>query len=42
MRQYKGYEIETFGSGYTVYYMGDEIFFDTLEESMRFIDDVTE
>lgn len=35
---YKGYEIEVFGSGYTVFYEGDEIYFDTEEEAKAFID----
>lgn len=39
---YKGYEIEVFGSGYTVFYEGDEIFFDTQEDAKAFIDEVEE
>lgn len=36
---YKGYEIETFGPGYTVFFEGDEIYFDTEEEAKAFIDE---
>lgn len=42
MLQYKGYEIDRFinGStmGFVVDYAGDEVFFDTVEEAMEFID----
>lgn len=37
---YKGYEIENFGSGYTVCYQGDEIHFETIEEAKMFIEGV--
>jgi hypothetical protein len=36
---YKGYEIEAFGSGYTVFFCGDEIYFDTEDEAKAFIDE---
>jgi hypothetical protein len=39
---YKGYEIEIFGSGYTVFYEGDEIYFDSQEAAKAFIDEVEE
>lgn len=42
MTEYKGYEIETFGNGYTVFYQGDEIYFDTEAEAKAFIDEVSE
>lgn len=29
--------IEKFGNGYTVYYMGDDVYFDTYEEAEQFI-----
>ena len=35
---YKGYEIEIFGSGFIVFFEGDEIYFDTEEEAKAFID----
>jgi len=39
---YKGYEIEDFkGVGFTVFYLGDEVFFETEEEAKGFIDEVT-
>lgn len=36
---YKGYEIEPFESGYTVFFCGDEIYFDTEDEAKAFIDE---
>lgn len=36
---YKGYEIEDFMTGYTVFYNGDEIYFDTIDEAKAFIDE---
>ena len=36
---YKGYEIEIFGSGFTVFFEGDEIYFNTEEEAKAFIDE---
>jgi len=39
---YKGYEIETFSNGYTVFYHGDEVYFDTIEQAKAFIDEVTQ
>jgi len=38
--EYKGYEIELFGNGYTVFYCGDEVYFNTVEEAKAFIDEV--
>lgn len=32
--------IEKFGNGYTVFYQGDEIYFDTMEEAQEFIDEM--
>lgn len=32
---YKGYEIETFFEGFTVFFEGDEIYFDTMDEAKR-------
>ena len=41
--EYKGYDIECLGDdSYNVFYCGDEIFFDTLEEAKEFIDEVSE
>lgn len=37
---YKGYEIETFFEGFTVFFEGDEIYFDTMDEAKRFIDEL--
>jgi len=34
-------EIETFSNGYTVFYQGDEIYFDTEAEAMEFVKGVT-
>lgn len=31
-------EIRTFGNGYLVYYMGEDIYFNTLEEAESFIE----
>ena len=39
MTMYKGYEIEVFGPGYTVFFEGDEVYFDTVEEAKAFIDE---
>lgn len=39
---YKGYEIEVFGSGFTVLYCGDEVYFPTEKEAEEFIDEITE
>lgn len=36
---YKGYEIEEFGPGYTVFFEGDEVYFNTIEEAKAFIDE---
>lgn len=36
---YKGYEIEIFGCGFTVFFEGDEVYFDTEEEAKAFIDE---
>lgn len=35
---YKGYDYEPFGNGFTVFFDGDEIFFDTEKEVQEFID----
>lgn len=40
--KYKGLEIEDFGSGFTVFYCGDEFYFPTEEEAKEFIDEVVE
>ena len=34
-------DIEKFGNGYTVFYLGDEIYFDTEDEARKFIEEVT-
>jgi hypothetical protein len=39
---YKGYDIEPFGNGYTVFWAGEEIYSDTVEEAKEFIDEVVE
>ena len=36
---YKGYEIEVFGTGFTVFFCGDEIYFNTEGEAKAFIDE---
>lgn len=36
--EYKNYFIENFMKGFTVFYMGDELFFDTIESAKEFID----
>lgn len=38
--KYKGKDIEILGNGYTVFYHGDEVYFDTIEGAMEFIDEV--
>lgn len=41
---YKGYTIEKSifrGANYTVFYNGDEILFNTIEEAKAFIDEIT-
>lgn len=35
-------EIEKFGNGYTVFFMGDELYFDTYEEAQQFINEQEE
>lgn len=35
---YRGYEIEEFGNGFTVFFEGDEIYFDTVDDAKWFID----
>ena len=37
---YKGYEIDEFGEGFTVFYCGDEIYFETFNEAKEFIDEL--
>lgn len=39
---YKGFEIEEFGSLYSVLYCGDEVIFSSQEEAKDFVDEVTE
>ena len=39
---YKGFYIEIFGNGFTVFFQGDEIYFDTVEEAKTFIDEMGE
>lgn len=36
---YKGETITECGNGYTVFFCGDEVYFDTKEEAKRFIDE---
>lgn len=38
--EYKGYSIDDFGFDYTVFYHGDEIYFDTIEGACEFIDEI--
>lgn len=40
MTEYKGYYIEPFFKGFTVFYQGDEVFFDTIELAKEFIDEI--
>lgn len=40
MTEYKGYYIEPFGKGCTVFYGGDEIYFETSAEARKFIDEI--
>lgn len=42
MMNYREYTITEHGSGYTVFYMGEEIFFDTLDGAKMFIDELCE
>ena len=39
---YKGYEIDSefCEDGFTVFFCGDEVFFDTEEQAMAFIDEI--
>lgn len=37
---YKGYFIESFMSGYTVFFEGDEVYFTTVAEAQEFIDNL--
>ncbi len=39
---YKGFYIEIFGNGFTVFFQGDEIYFNTVEEAKTFIDEMGE
>ncbi len=39
---YKGYYYYDFGAGFTVDYMGDELYFDTVDELEAFIDSLEE
>ena len=38
--EYRGYTIEELFGGYTVFYHGDEIYFDTLDGAKEFIDEL--
>ena len=38
--EYRGYTIEELFGGYTVFYHGDEIFFETLDGAKEFIDEL--
>ncbi len=40
MIEYKGYYIEIFGFGYTVFFQGDEIYFSTETDAKEFIDEI--
>ena len=37
---YKGFDYETFGKGYSIFFEGDEIYFDTEKEVHEFIDSI--
>ena len=39
---YKGYEIQPFGNGFTVFFEGDEVYFETQEDAELFIDMMTQ
>lgn len=39
---YKEYEICKLGNGFTVFYEGDEVYFQTLEEARNFISEIIE
>ena len=39
MNTYKGIEYEVFENGFTVFFEGDEIYFETEEEVKEFIDE---
>lgn len=39
MLEYNNIEYETFGNGFTVFFQGDEIYFDTEEEVKDFINE---
>lgn len=40
MEEYKGIMIEPFmGAGYTIFYCGEELYFDTVEDAKKFIDE---
>ena len=38
--EYRGYMIEAFLDGFTVFYCGDEVYFDTVEDAKEFIREV--
>lgn len=42
MMNYREYTITEHGSGYKVFYMGEEIFFNTLDDTKMFIDELCE
>jgi hypothetical protein len=37
---YRGYEICKMNAGYTVEYLGDEIYFNTVDDAKLFIDEI--
>ena len=37
---YKGYEIESFNSNFTVFYCGDEVVFSSIKDAKNFIDEI--
>ena len=40
MTDYKGFTITKFGKGVTVFNEGEEIYFDTMENAQRYIDNL--
>ena len=40
--EYKNYTIEKFMHGFIVFFCGDEVFFETIDQAQRFIDEMTE
>lgn len=39
---YKGYDIDVFFNGFTVFFEGDELYFNTEDEAKSFIDSAVE